>query len=380
MGDSYEIDERNQHVYVGGTSRVTIMGNSHVFVKGNKIEEIEGDLIQSVRGNHLLSVGGQINLNSGEDVQVRGAKLRLEANVEGVNIKAGKEIKIQSGQSTHIKSGIALFLDSTNATNIKAENFYLRASGNGHIKATNVYIDDKISMANGDAQDATEATPAEGTELPEPVARGVTVTASSKGTLNSTGYASTDEGNTGSGSQSSSQSQTSGNQRLTNAEVSAILSGEEPELARRSAEEFLGRPMSDTEWNNLVAATVAESLPNSPQEQAAIMAVILNRVRSSQYPNTVTEVLLQRNQFQAVTGTSANPGPSSNFVNPNERQMASTIRGVNEYLGTMDPSWLNFTSNISAAYGPGTNIGFRDDVTNSSGSRVIGGTVFGTVG
>ena len=92
------------------------------------------------------------------------------------------------------------------------------------------------------------------------------------------------------------------------------------------------------------------------------------------------EVLLQRNQFQAVSGTSANGRqPSNNFLNPSTKQMASTVNGVNQYLNTYDQGWLNFTSNINAAYGAGTNISFKDKVANSQGSKVIGGTVFGTV-
>lgn len=165
--------------------------------------------------------------------------------------------------------------------------------------------------------------------------------------------------------------------QLTNAQVDEILSGEAPAQARAGAEEFLGRELSDEEWDNLVAATVAESLPNSPEEQAYVMAVILNRVKSPAYPNDVIGVLNQRNQFQAVTGA-AGSGPSNNFLNPSRSQIASTIDGVNTYLSGAG-NWLNFTSNITAAYGAGTNIGFRDDVRNADDSRIVGGTVFGTV-
>jgi len=171
---------------------------------------------------------------------------------------------------------------------------------------------------------------------------------------------------------------TSNQNRLTNADVNEILSGPQGDQARRNAEEFLGREMSDDEWNNLVAATVAESLPNSPEEQAYAMGVILNRVRSPKYPNSVMGVLHQSNQFQAVTGA-AGSGPSNNFINPSQTQIASTISGVNQYLPSAPTTWLNFTSNITSAYGVGTDIGFRDLVANSPGSRVVGGTVFGTV-
>lgn len=166
--------------------------------------------------------------------------------------------------------------------------------------------------------------------------------------------------------------------KLTNAQVNEILGGESVNEARRNAESFLGRSMSDEEWDNLVAATVAESLPNSPQEQAYIMGVILNRARSDRYPDNIVDVLNQRNQFQAVTGT-ATTGPSGQFTNPPREQIASTIDGVNTHLNSASTSWLNFTSNISAAYGPGTDISFRDKVKSAPGSKVVGGTVFGTV-
>jgi GH24 family phage-related lysozyme (muramidase) len=171
------------------------MGDSRVLVKGNKIEEVEGDLMQIVHGNHLLSVAGQMNLNASEEVQMRAAKLRLESNVENVNIKAAREIRLVSGKSTHVKSGVALFFESTNTTNIKAgNNFYIQADGDGNIKATTVKIDDNISMANGEAKDATEATAAEGTELPEPPSKSTSTTQyRNSSSLGSSGYASQDE-------------------------------------------------------------------------------------------------------------------------------------------------------------------------------------------
>ena len=415
IGDKYDINDTHQHVYVGGKNIVTIMGDSKVLVKGNKIEEIEGDYQQIVHGNHILSVAGQLNLNGSDEVQMRAAKIRFESNVENLNISAGKTIRLQCEDFIELKTGVvniqaedAINLKTSNDNiniqaggdiNIKSETMYITAAGDLELKADHpkigggskvsitaslVAIDDIVHMAMNEsvapeeAGDAGEAIATERPELPEPPAKGTSSTdhrnTSSAG---SAGYTSQDDGEADADADDTAP--TTSTQKLTNADVQEILGGEEPGQARTAAEEFLGRRMDDSEWNNLVAATVAESLPNSPQEQAGIMAVILNRVKSPGYPNTVNEVLLQPNQFQAVTGTPRDRSPSRNFTNPNERQMASTIRGVNQYLGTMDQGWLNFTSNITSAYGAGTDITFRDKVRNSSGSRVIGGTVFGTV-
>lgn len=234
MGERYEVNERNNHIYIKGYNTVTIDGDSHVFVKGNKIEEIGGDLIQNVRGNLLLSVGGQMNLNAGEDLQARGAKIRIEANVEGVNVKAGKNVKIESGEFLHVKSGTTAILEAADAINVnaKGDNVNIQASADLNIKSNRTYvtsegaldlygdhvkigggskvsinaslvaIDDIIQLAETSsvapetAGDAAEADPAEATEMPEPVSRGVTIsTKGSMGRLGSVGFASRDEGN-----------------------------------------------------------------------------------------------------------------------------------------------------------------------------------------
>jgi hypothetical protein len=232
MSDTYDINERNHNVYIGGVSNVTIMGDSRVLVQGNKVEEITGDLIQNVRGNHLLSVAGQSNINVGEDIQMRGAKIRIEANVESVNIKANRDVKVETGEFIQMKSGTTANIEAADAVNInatdgniniqsgadfnfKAGRAYITAEGaldlfGGHVKAGGgtkvsinadiVAIDDIIQLANGQsmppegAGDAGVADPAEGTEMPEPVSRGISVTAGQDTpSLGHSGYASTDE-------------------------------------------------------------------------------------------------------------------------------------------------------------------------------------------
>ena len=153
--------------------------------------------------------------------------------------------------------------------------------------------------------------------------------------------------------------------------------GEKNTQAKSIAEEFLGSEMNDQEWNALVRATVAEASPNS-KEQAAVMDVILNRARSSKYPDGIIAVLTQKNQFQAVTGTRFDPGPSRNFSNATPQAVASVADAVIKHLKGMDKTWLNFTANNPRAYGPGTNIDFMYAMRKSQGASIIGQTVFGT--
>ena len=148
---------------------------------------------------------------------------------------------------------------------------------------------------------------------------------------------------------------------------------------RSAAEEYLGRGMSDEEWEMLARTTYAEAT-NNPEEQAAIMSVILNRAKSEQYPDSIVDVVNQPNQFQAVTGTANNRRPSPRFQAFNDDILAIFEEKVTPRLGNyMSQNWLNFTASNPAAYGEGTNIGFMDDVSESEGSAQIGGTLFGTV-
>ena len=162
-------------------------------------------------------------------------------------------------------------------------------------------------------------------------------------------------------------------------ELKALDFGGEKNIeAKKIAEEFLGREMKEQEWNALVRATVAEASPDS-KEQAAVMAVIINRANSSKYPDGIMGVLTQKNQFQAVTGTPANRAPSRNFSRPTSKQIASVVDAVINHLPNSNKTWLNFTANNPKAYGAGTNIDFMYAMRQSPGAKVIGGTVFGNI-
>ena len=127
VSDKYDVMDRKQHVVVGGMSTVTILGNSYVYVKGNKIEEIEGDLQTLVHGNHLLSVGGQSTINAGEQAQIRGADVKVEANVGTMSIKAGKELNISAG-------GLIGLPPKYGAISIKAEKVMVDATDKLHLR------------------------------------------------------------------------------------------------------------------------------------------------------------------------------------------------------------------------------------------------------
>ena len=157
--------------------------------------------------------------------------------------------------------------------------------------------------------------------------------------------------------------------------VSPLPASKLSNQGKQAAEAYLGRKMSSQEWNYLVRATAAEST-NNATEQAYIMAVILNRVRNGQWGKTVISVLTAQNQFQAVTGTSADPGPSELFDDPSGKLKSIFTTAVNT-LNKVPHNFLYFTAKDEAAYKAGTDPTFRKQLSNKKGSVTIGGTIFG---
>lgn len=159
------------------------------------------------------------------------------------------------------------------------------------------------------------------------------------------------------------------------AKVAALPASKLSTQGKQAAEAYLGRKMTEQEWNYLVRATAAESTGNV-QEQAYIMAVILNRVRNGRWGKDITSVLTAQNQFQAVTGTSDEPGPSELFNDPS-RKLKSVFSAAINTLNKVPHNFLYFTAKDEAAYKAGTDPTFRKQLSNKKGSVVIGGTIFG---
>jgi hypothetical protein len=148
--------------------------------------------------------------------------------------------------------------------------------------------------------------------------------------------------------------------------------------ARRQAEKYLGNPISDSEFSALIKATHAEAAGGkkaSQQEQAMIMASVLNRARTDQ--GGIMGALNAKNQFQSVTGTANAPGPSQQYLKGPEQDRLKSIEGATKLLQNISLQQKNFTAADANAYGPGTNINYRDKML-AAGGTVVGGSVFQT--
>ena len=156
--DRYEINIGTKHES-SGHSVVTVNGNAHVYVKGNKTEEIEGDYKLLVHGHTEIASGASLNINGSDQVNVRGAEVKVEANSGIMTLFAKKEIQFEArNQLNFVAKNIkATALNTYDVFSTKA--IKLSTPGDIHNTASNI-----ISFASG----LIPPTPLTGTAVPTP--------------------------------------------------------------------------------------------------------------------------------------------------------------------------------------------------------------------
>jgi hypothetical protein len=138
------------------------------------------------------------------------------------------------------------------------------------------------------------------------------------------------------------------------------------------AENYLGRKMSDVEWNELVRATYAEGSGKSTEEYAAIMASILNRSRKKGGKN-ISDILRESGQFEAVTG-GKNPRWKSGTVAAKDYDMITSGTSI---LGSLSHDLDSFgASDLKAYQNESTGRKHLANLMNSGGMQ-LGGSTFG---
>jgi uncharacterized protein (DUF2345 family) len=144
--DTYDIHERNHHVYIKGNNIVTIDGDCHMLVKGNKVEEIQGDYKQIVHGNIMIGGAGKLELNAADRTDIRSASVAIEANVENFQVRAAKNIIMQSSESFNAKSkNVRVGGDFTSIVGEKG--VYMESSDSLHLKAKgNVFLNPEQNL------------------------------------------------------------------------------------------------------------------------------------------------------------------------------------------------------------------------------------------
>jgi hypothetical protein len=117
--------------------------------------------------------------------------------------------------------------------------------------------------------------------------------------------------------------------------------------SRTNIENYLGRKMSDDEYDALLKATGAEASAD-PKERAAVAAVILNRAKMK---GSIIDVLNEPYQFHAITGPKGKNGDVNNPWSENARKKINGIENdIAKNINSFPSNLLRFTSSIRDAY------------------------------
>lgn len=99
-----------------------------------------------------------------------------------------------------------------------------------------------------------------------------------------------------------------------------ILKQENKKLKEEKLKNDKINSLSYSEWECLYRTARAEAGANSAEGQKNVVYVILNRVNSEDFPNTIEEVVFQKNQFSCVWNKSYNKVEISDFTIKNVQQ------------------------------------------------------------
>jgi len=144
IGDSYEIDLKNKHMYIGGDFTITVDGDHKELVHGNKIVEVDGEYLLTVRkdyskkvtGNELKEIGSdkstQINGSHNERVSQNFIKTVVGAATESIK---GPFTKTTKGEEKRTNLAQVTQILPDNYQLIGANNLTIAAGGNLTVKA-----------------------------------------------------------------------------------------------------------------------------------------------------------------------------------------------------------------------------------------------------
>lgn len=170
----------------------------------------------------------------------------------------------------------------------------------------------------------------------------------------------------------SSGTQTSGTKTPT---------GQSSSKDRSQIEAYLGKAISDKEYDALIKAVGAEA-GKDPMERAAVASVILNRAKK--IGGDIIATLNSPGQFQAITGPDGKSGTVDNPWSKNAQKIIPGVeKDISSNIASVPKGLDSFTSANPSAYGAvGGQKKFEQKMAEMSslGGTKIGESVFATAG
>lgn len=102
-GSAFVVIDQNGYVRISGDANLTVEGKASILVENDCDLQVDGNLNQKVYGDHTLAVSGRLDVNVGEGIRMRGAKVAIESAIDNVDIISKNNMNLQSGAGVNIK-------------------------------------------------------------------------------------------------------------------------------------------------------------------------------------------------------------------------------------------------------------------------------------
>lgn len=190
VGDSFEILERNGHVYVRGAMHVNVEGAKTLKVGGTLDVEVSGatnvnihnDTIVNISGKADIAVLGEAKIKCAEALKIESKSLDIKtqeaikiSSGTTLDIKSANDAKISSGANMNIKGATNANVEGGSAINLKGAKAALEGSSSLDLntggKLSAGYATGGLGAGAGSAGAAAEAGDAAETGLANPTAK-----------------------------------------------------------------------------------------------------------------------------------------------------------------------------------------------------------------
>lgn len=104
VGSAFIVMDQNGYIRIRGNASINVEGVADIRFENDLNMVVDGSMKQTVFGDYTLEVSGRTDINSGEAIRARGAKISMESATENIDILSKNDLNLQSGAITSIGS------------------------------------------------------------------------------------------------------------------------------------------------------------------------------------------------------------------------------------------------------------------------------------
>ena len=107
-------------VKVVGSNWTIVAYDDNIYIEGNALVDVKGNIQINCYNDAKINVAGRTELNSGEDIRIKGKSIHLESHTGDINFYSANGIKMHSTSNTNILSAQSFNVSANSQINLSA--------------------------------------------------------------------------------------------------------------------------------------------------------------------------------------------------------------------------------------------------------------------